>query len=338
LRLNFILALLLLAVLCGCNPNKIGPQSTVANSAPLLGGAKVLVLNEGNFGRGNASVSAYFYNQKQVNHGIYSRFNGGLPLGDVLQDFIAVNGNYYLSLNASGKIVALDTAQWLQTESVENLATPRYLASGGQRLFGTDLFQNQLYVFSLSPLHLDTTLALPSAGGKMVTMGNHLYVAAGKQLVKINRQSLEIDTAYTFTFSFTEIVNASGKIWILKESAPAALWTLDVQQNTLLEIKLPESGEARFLRKGTAANTLFFFQNQQVWQVNPTEPHRPKALFKFSGTTAYGFNIHPQLNQVYVADALDYNQASDIYRYDLNGNIQDQFKGGLITNGFFFTN
>ncbi len=50
----------------------------------------------------------------------------------------------------------------------------------------------------------------------------------------------------------------------------------------------------------------------------------------------YGLGVDPANGDVYAADALDYVQASHIYRYDKSGNLLGTFNAGIITGNFSF--
>jgi len=324
-------------MLVACEAREVGPQNLGKSVPPELRGKKVYLINEGNFGRGNASVSAYFPATGQQEPRVFNRYNGGLPLGDVLQDLIQIEDRFYLSLNASGKVLEVDTSTWQLTAEVTNLATPRYLQSAGQRLFATDLYQAKLYVFSLKPLQLDTVLSLPKPGSRMAARQGKLYVSAQNLLVKIDATTLARDSVYAPGFTFTEVVEASQQIWLLEESAPAQLWQLNPKGELLGPIALATTEGARFLRASGSGEQLFYVQNnKQLCQINTQPPYQAQKITSLPVQNVYGLAVDPQTNQLYLSDALDYNQNADIFRYRSNGELINQFKGGLLTNGFFF--
>jgi hypothetical protein len=328
--------LLFAAVLLqACTTKEIGPQQVEPQAQPVLEGNKVVILNEGNFGRGNASISAYFPANGTVSQNIFGRFNGNLPLGDVLQDMVQAQGDYFVSLNASGKIVALDTATWQVTGQVENLPTPRYLQVAGQQLFTSDLFSRNLHVLKLNPLRLDTSIAMPASTGKMTVLGNYLYIAAQRNLVKMHWPSLSVDTIFKLNLSLKEVLSVNNQIWLLPDGAEQ-VWRLNSSNLFESPISLPANGTVSFLRPSGNGNFLYYYQNQQIWQLPSSPPFTPTEVVNFNGQALYGFGVNPNNNHFYLADALDYNQASDIYHYNAQGALLQIFKGGSISNGFYF--
>ena len=53
-----------------------------------------------------------------------------------------------------------------------------------------------------------------------------------------------------------------------------------------------------------------------------------------SGTIYYGLTVNPANGEVYIADAIDYQQQGMIYRYSLDGELIDEFYVGIIPGAF----
>lgn len=65
----------------------------------------------------------------------------------------------------------------------------------------------------------------------------------------------------------------------------------------------------------------------------PTEPFVASKV----GTTQslyYALGVAPDTEEVYVGDALDYQQRSVVYRYSPEGELLDSFTTGVITGDF----
>lgn len=67
----------------------------------------MFVINEGNFGSGNASVSLFDPAKNEVVEDFYKTQNSA-ALGDVAQSMSRVNDNYYVVVNNSAKILVCD--------------------------------------------------------------------------------------------------------------------------------------------------------------------------------------------------------------------------------------
>src|SRR5687768_17364874 len=67
----------------------------------------VIILNEGNFQKGNSSVSFYNRDSKTVTHDIFTLVNAR-PLGDVAQSIAAHKDRAYMVVNNGNKIEVVD--------------------------------------------------------------------------------------------------------------------------------------------------------------------------------------------------------------------------------------
>ena len=61
-------------------------------------------------------------------------------------------------------------------------------------------------------------------------------------------------------------------------------------------------------------------------------PVRP--FLEFRDTKYYGLTVNPNNGEVYVADAIDYQQQGIVYRYSPQGKLIDEFYVGIIPGAF----
>jgi hypothetical protein len=61
----------------------------------------------------------------------------------------------------------------------------------------------------------------------------------------------------------------------------------------------------------------------------PIRPFLPSE-----GTIYYGLTINPHNGDVYIADAIDYQQQGKVYRYTNAGVLVDEFYVGIIPGAF----
>jgi hypothetical protein len=71
--------------------------------------------------------------------------------------------------------------------------------------------------------------------------------------------------------------------------------------------------------------------------MSPSDTVLPAApMIASNSWNVYGLNADPSNGDIYISDALDYQQASSIMRYSQSGTLIDHFYAGIITNGFIF--
>jgi len=81
------------------------PQNPIQPAVQLTTAKKVYIINEGNYGSGNGSISLFDNGNNQVVDDFYKTQNS-LALGDVAQSMNYFNSNFYIVVNNSGKIIA----------------------------------------------------------------------------------------------------------------------------------------------------------------------------------------------------------------------------------------
>ena len=92
---NWIIILTLL-ILFSCKKDELGPQCISCPKGSITSqNADVLIINEGNFGWGNGSLSLYKPSLKAVTNQIYRSANSNTPLGDVVQSAYQYNSKIY---------------------------------------------------------------------------------------------------------------------------------------------------------------------------------------------------------------------------------------------------
>ncbi len=61
-------------------------------------------------------------------------------------------------------------------------------------------------------------------------------------------------------------------------------------------------------------------------------PHAP--LIPDRGTLFYALTVDPRTSELYVADAIDYQQPGTLYRYSPEGELLDSFTTGITPGAF----
>jgi len=319
-----------------CNPDKIGPQQVNPPPASALPGRQVYLTNEGNFQRGNASVTAYTPASGERQQQIYQARHDN-PLGDVLQDMQEHQGAYYLVLNNSGLIRKVDTLSWQEEAVISDLDAPRFLAMNDSLGVVSQLFRSEVQVLHLAEARVLKTLAMPRPTGAVRFWQQHFVVLAGDHVVLLDSQAESKLRELKLSGTLRQMVeDQQGNLWILSSStAGGQLWRLRHPQDSLRSFPLPAAGE--FLAYNAQQNSLWVAAAGSVYRyVITSDGLSESVMIRGNWQSLYGFGLDPRQGEVYLSDALDFDQPADIYRYDSNGILLDQFKGGLITNGFYF--
>jgi DNA-binding beta-propeller fold protein YncE len=84
----------------------------------------------------------------------------------------------------------------------------------------------------------------------------------------------------------------------------------------------------------SAGDRLYFLQGGV--NVMDVQSQVRSKLIEVKNSNFYGMTIDPKTGEIYVADAMDYSQASTVYVFASNGTKLSTFKAGVNANGFYF--
>ena len=163
----------LLLFLLSCNDNTVIPPGGTDVSA-----GDVLVINEGGFQKGNASIGLYNAATNTYTDKVYKNTNGSV-IGDVLQTMVVLDGNYWTVVNNSGKIVILDSADLSQKYEITGFKSPRYVVFNKEKTkaFVSDLYADEIAVVNTQTYKIDGFIPLDGWTDQMAIIGDNLYVA-----------------------------------------------------------------------------------------------------------------------------------------------------------------
>lgn len=335
--IRFILVMAVLLVAAGCkkdDPDK--PKGEV----PAKG---LIVINEGNYTFGNASITLYNPDTKAVTEDVFTNTNGR-PLGDVAQSMTVVGGLGYIVVNNSGKIEVVNMTDFSQVASISGLISPRYmLPLGDGRAYVTDLYAEAITIIDLNSNTITGTIALPGWTEQLALADGKVFVCNyDSSRVEVIDPATDTKTGHIAVQGGPSqiVIDANAKLWVSGAKKiggnEASLNRID-PQNRSLELSIPLTNSATNLTISADGKTLYFLQNG-VKQMPITDSQVPAdVVIAANGRTLYGLGLNVNASEIYVSDALDYNQKGLIYRYNAaDYTVIDSFKAGIIPGTFLF--
>ncbi|RMG83320.1 MAG: YncE family protein, partial [Bacteroidetes bacterium] len=331
-----------LALWAGCQKTETPPETPVEFAA----GTGVFISNEGGFTHGNASVSFYRRDSATIQNHLFENKNGR-PLGDVLQSMTLAGGHLFLVVNNSGKIEVVEPETFASVATISGLTSPRYLRPvSDQKAYVTDLAAPYLSIIDLQNFAVIGQIPLPAQTEELVTTGGETWVThrLSNFLYVIDNQSdMVVDSVEVAEDPNTLRVDKDGNIWVLcngRQAAgkPGGIFKIEPATRSVLRafwFNDFETGIWPRLRMNGAGDVVYFIK-KDVYRMPVTATEWPAAPFIVAGErTFYGLGIDPATEEVYVADALDYQQKGLVYRFS-GGIAVDSFRVGVIPNGFLF--
>ncbi len=335
--------LILFSILLFASCIKDKPSPNVTQTVQLSGAKKVYIINEGNFMNGNASVSLFDTGNNSVVENYYYMQNTS-ALGDVAQSISKINNQYYIVVNNSNKIVVVDE-NFKYKRSITGLTSPRYIQQvSNKKAYVSDLYANAISIIDLSTGVKTGSIALNGWSEKMVMLYNKVYVTnmTKNYIYVIDAITDQLTDSISFgARSGSIVIDKNDKIWVASHSSTPIMTTyiamIDPTSKSvekLIEYSSSQIQGSICINK--TLDTLFFF-NGGISKMAITQNIVPPPFILKGNKNFYGLGVHPTTHDIYVSDAIDYVQKSNIYVYDVNTGIQKRsFKAGINATGFYF--
>lgn len=344
MKQTYLLVISILFLLCSCHKDN--------NSAITQG--SVYIINEGGFQHGNASISVYDPSAKTVSNNVFFQENG-YSLGDVAQSMYMIGDTAFIVLNNSAKVVVADAAhnfKYLYSINIP-LSSPRFfLPAGGSKAYVSELYANKIWVVDYRLGTVIKTIPVSGWTEHMLSQNGKIYVQEQTNpgaspihaILQINpNNDLITNTLPLSTDPSSMVITPQNKLLVLTphQSTPpqnASLYSIDLNSFSIdRKIDFSATRTPNFLRYSPLTSQILFSDSGGIYAMNPTDTIIPSATFIHSNNwNVYGLNADPNTGDIYISDAVDYQQASHIMRYSKDGTAIDNFTAGIISNGFIF--
>lgn len=336
-------------LLGGCMKWEYGLEEIFDNK-----GEGLFITNEGNFQYGNASLSYYNPTTKTVENEVFYRANA-MKLGDVAQSMTIHNNTGWIVVNNSHVVFAIDTQTFKETGRITNLTSPRYIHFvSDEKAYVTQLWDNRIFIVNPKRYEIIGHIVCPNmtmesgSTEQMVQYGKYVFVncwSYQNRILKIDTETDKVVNELTVGIQPTSLVlDCNNKLWTLTDGgydgspygyeAPS-LYRIDAETFTIeKQFKFSANETPSELQTNTSKDKIYWLNND-VWAMNVTDENLPaKSFLENEGTIYYGLTICPHTGDVYVADAIDYNQQGKIYRYSKEGQLIDEFYVGITPGAF----
>lgn len=358
------LAKIVLAVVLLCSASCMRWEHGEREHFNMLGDG-VFVVNEGNFNYGGASLSYYDSTTKHLENEVFYRANA-MKLGDVAQSMVVRNGVGWVVVNNSHVLFAIDVETFREIGRITDLPSPRYICfASDEKAYISQIDSDRIIIVNPKTFEITGEIVCPmtteyrtGSTEQMVLLGDYLYVVCWsyqKRILKIDTRTDDVVDYKDIGLQPKSIVaDKNGKLWVVSDGGyegnvlgyePATLYrinpeNLEVEQQ--FELGLNGSGDATRsasrLKINDKGDTLYWIDGG-VWRmsIDATELPAEPFIAPIAGTYRslyYALGVDPDTEEVYVGDALDYQQRSIIYRYSSEGELLDSFTAGVIAGDF----
>ena len=314
----------------------------------------LFIINEGNFQYSNATLSYYDPADREVQTEVFYRANG-MRLGDVAQSMCIADNKGWIAVTNSNVIFAIDLNTFKEVGRIENIQQPRYMHFvSHDKAYVTTLWSNRIAVVNPARYEITGYIEVPGMAmesgstEQMVQWGRYVYCncwSYQNRIIKIDTETdCVVDELIIDIQPNSIVLDCNDKLWTVTdggyEGSPygyeaPALYCIDAatfKVERRFDFMLGESPCE--LQPNGARDTLYWV-NDDVWRMEVTARRPPVRPFLSSRNTKfYGLTVNPVNGEVYVADAIDYQQQGMVYRYSSEGVLIDEFYTGITPGAF----
>jgi hypothetical protein len=309
----------------------------------------ILVINQGGFLAGDASVSFLSDDLTFTENNIFSTTNNNSMLGDTGQS-IAFNDNLaYIVLNGSNKIEVVNRYSFASVATIDTgLANPRYMAFANGKGYLTnwgdanDPNDDYVAIIDLNSNTITSTIAVVEGPEQIINVNGSLYITnkggynTGNIITKIDSNNT-VTTINTGDSPDEIVLDNNNNLWVLCEGAGypnydtyGSLIKINTNNDTIS--KTIDFGKNIYESSIVYENgSIYFYYGSEIYKMNEDDTNLPANPII---TQNLDYGSMAIKNNILYGTLPNYTDGvSDIYIYDLDTNsLQNTFELG---NGGF---
>ena len=262
-------------------------------------------------------------------------------------------------VNNSHIIYIIDLKTMREKGRITGITSPRYICFlSDEKAYVSSMYSDQLTIINPKTYSIIGSVTVPKntaiAGHtgsteEMVVIGKYLYVTCWsyeKTIVKIDTSTDQIVGTLEVGIQPASLVkDRNGKLWTIcdggYEGSPVGyeapvLCRIDPEKMTVeARYSFTKGDYLSKLRINGTGDQLYWLNNGAPYRMNISDTELPATTaFDTKESYFYALTIDPENNDIYLADAIDYQQPGIVYRYSATGKCLVSFYVGVIPTEF----
>jgi YVTN family beta-propeller protein len=336
----------LAASLIGC----VQDPTSVAPVVPVPSAKGVYIVNEGTFGRGNASLSYYDLESFRPYNDVFFAVNNRF-LGDVANQMVVQGERGYIVVNNSDKIEVIDLNSNLSVGTINVGAgkSPRQMAFVNDSLgLVTALYDNSVLLVDTRAFAISGRIPVGDNPEGIAVANGKAYVAnsgfgSGRTMSVIDLASHTVVKTIDVGDNPAGVgVSGEGDVFVVcggayndfadpNDDTPAKLAVVSPISDTVIDTII----------LGEHASTLALSPDGRGYvplttKVLAIDTRGRRVVGTFVEKSFYGVGVDVVSGDVYLTDPKNYVQPGEVLIYAANGQLRNRFQVGVIPGSIAF--
>ncbi len=327
------------------------PTASVSYFVPSA--SAVYVLNQGYFGQGNSTLTAYYPDSNRTVNDVFKLANGR-NLGDFGNDIAIYGNDAYMVINNSDKIEVMDATSGLSVGTVyfPSGTSPYRIAFDplSDVAFVSDLYTNSVSVVNLSSnvLISQDTISVGKEPYGIAFVNGQVFVAnsgygSGNTVSVIDETTRKVVKTVTVGAGPTEVeADENGNVWVAcpgQQGSVGSIYIISPSTDSVTDsintgMQIP-SFTGHTLTIDTRNGVAYLIADSSVVKLD-VSTHKILDKSLISGSF-YGISVDEATGNVYVTDAKGGKTNGVVYIYTSSGQYTNRsFTAGLYPDGIAF--
>jgi DNA-binding beta-propeller fold protein YncE len=306
-----------------------------------LTGSGVFILNEGNFRWGNGSLSFYSYDSLKIYNNLFFNINGR-PLGDVPNSMEIYGEKSYIVVNNSGKIEVVSSNSLESISTINGLISPRNIKIVNEnRAYVTSIYSDSVAIIDLFDNVISGYINLRRSSEAIVVSGNKAFISNwldGNEVMVVNTENnVVVDSMQVGVEPESMVIDRNNILWVLcnggwaRENYAELLGLNTISHQVEKDFVFTDKLESpTCLRIDGNGETLFYLESgvrrmSIDAETLPTDTFIPETERYF-----YKIAIDPVNSDIFITDAVDYQQQGFVLNYNSDGIFISEQKADII--------
>ncbi len=332
---NILAIITLCFIVASCTKDPDTPPDT------FLTGSGVFILNEGNFMWGNGSLSFYSYDSAKVYNDLFQSTNGW-PLGDVPNSISIYDDKAYIVVNNSGKIEVVNINTLESFTTIEGLNSPRNITIiNDNKAYITSIYSDSIAVINPAYDTISDYINIRRSSEAIVTSGDKAFIShwmGGNEVMVINTVNNEVvDSIEVGIEPESMVLDKNNILWVLcnggwaRENFAKLLGINTINHQVEKEFIFPTILVSPSCLRIDGKGEILYYLENGVRQMNIDDPALPSTTFiAESDCYFYKMGIDPVNSNIFITDAVDYQQQGFVLYYDKDGTFVSEQTTGII--------